>query len=76
MLAGLISLGGGVHPSDTPHYPQSVFGGPADLRPQVEAGQRLTSPTAGSCSPSPTMMMQSAWRMQRCVHGVSVESVW
>lgn len=33
---------------------------------------RLTSPTAGSCSPSPTMMMQSAWRMQRCVHGVRV----
>lgn len=36
----------------------------------------LTSPSAGSWSPKPTMRMQSAWRMQRTVHGVRVQSVW
>lgn len=36
----------------------------------------LTSPTVGSWSPSPTMRMQSAWRMQRWVQGVRVLSAW
>lgn len=35
-----------------------------------------TSPTVGSWSPSPTMRMQSAWRMQRWVQGVRVLSAW
>lgn len=35
-----------------------------------------TSPKVGSWSPSPTMRMQSAWRMQRWVHGVILLSVW
>lgn len=35
-----------------------------------------TSPRVGSWSPSPTIRMQSAWRMQRWVHGVMLLSVW
>lgn len=35
-----------------------------------------TSPTVGSCSPRPTMRMQSACRMQRWVQGVRVLSAW
>lgn len=35
-----------------------------------------TWPSVGSWSPSPTMRMQSAWRRQRTVQGVSDESVW
>lgn len=38
--------------------------------------QLPTSPTVGSWSPSPTMRMQSAWRMQRWVQGVRVLSAW
>lgn len=35
-----------------------------------------TSPTVGSWSPSPTIKMQSACRMQRWVQGVRVLSAW
>lgn len=35
-----------------------------------------TWPSVGSWSPSPTMRMQSAWRRQRTVQGVSDVSVW
>lgn len=57
-------------PPTPPHPPPgSAPAGPAPAR-------QLTSPTEGSCSPRPTMRMQSACRMQRWVHGVSVPSAW
>lgn len=61
---------GATEPQASPTAPQPHPRHPAP------PGVPPTSPTVGSCSPRPTMRMQSACRMQRWVQGVRVLSAW